>query len=98
MLVLLPGLPSLQLGVAYLALDKDENVERSRMKGTSPDYGCYVGFYIALTQAAICIEFIIGLHSQNELVVIFILSNLTCILVAAILAIMPPCVHGARRH
>lgn len=81
-------------GAAYLAVDKGEDAERSRMKGTSPDYG-YTGFYIVLTQAVICMEFLTGMKQVDELVVNRIISNLTGIAAASILSLVPPCVRGS---
>jgi len=80
-------------GAAYLSVDKGEDAERSRMKGSSPDFG-YAGFYIVLTQAVICMEFLIGIKDGNELVASRIISNLTGIVAASIMAVIPPCVRG----
>jgi hypothetical protein len=62
--------------------------------GTSDDYG-YWGFYFVLTQSVVAMEVFAGIGSRDELVVNRIVSNLTGIAMASLLAVIPPTVAGA---
>mmetsp|Transcript_16244 Transcript_16244/g.35628 ORF Transcript_16244/g.35628 Transcript_16244/m.35628 type:complete len:1040 (-) Transcript_16244:188-3307(-) len=77
-------------GATYFAVDDD--IIESRM-GTSKDTG-YGGFYFVLTQSVICMEFLAGFGSRNDLVANRVVANIAGILTATVMAIIPPAIHG----
>lgn len=73
----------------YLSLEKSE---KARL-GQSKDYG-YAGFYIILTQSVIVFDYVGGVGDGDDLVVDRIVSNVTGVLMASFLAVIPPRVMG----
>lgn len=61
--------------------------------GASPDYG-YGGFYIVLTQVAIAMGYMRGSGTRDALVADRFVSNCIGIVVAGLLAVVPPTLYG----
>mmetsp|Transcript_29809 Transcript_29809/g.45698 ORF Transcript_29809/g.45698 Transcript_29809/m.45698 type:complete len:903 (-) Transcript_29809:49-2757(-) len=75
----------------YISVDND-SIIKARM-GQSTNYG-YGGFYVVLTQSVIAMSYLGGNKNRNDLVADRIVSNLTGILMATFLAVIPPSIYG----
>ena len=72
------------------------SVERTpglRQRSRSEDFG-YGGFYFVLTQSVIVMEYLGGLGDGDDLVVNRLISNISGILMAMVLSVIPPTVMG----